>query len=56
MEDQITEPNKHIENINEWVSLSTDAKEFPIVGHLFEGFGGFGEIAQAVANVVDLFA
>lgn len=55
MENQI-EPNKHIENINEWVSLSTDAEANPIIGHLFEAFGGFGEIAAAVSEVVKLFA
>lgn len=45
-----------MENINEWVALSTNFEENPIVGHLFEAFGGFGEIAGAVSAVVGLFA
>lgn len=47
---------EHIQNINQWVSLSTDAEANPVVGHLFEAFGGFGEIAAAVSAVVGLFA
>lgn len=53
MEDQIT-PNKHLENIDAWVALSTGKNA--IVNDLFSAFEGLGTIAEAVAKVVNLFA
>ncbi|MGZ7497443.1 hypothetical protein ACXM2N_10280 [Corynebacterium sp. ZY180755] len=45
-----------MENINEWVSLSTNAEANPIVGHLFEAFGGLGKIADAISSLIGLVA
>lgn len=51
---QTEEPNKHLENIDAWVSLSTG--DNAIVNDLFSAFEGIGTIAKAISDVVALFA
>lgn len=43
-----------MENIANWVALSSDTHD--IVGHLFAAFTDLGQVAEAVSNVVELFA